>query len=266
MSRSSESVTRVDVRFSNQMYEAIQQLAIEDGARTHHISQKVEVSPTIVKLVQLGLDALAGKVPDSRDKIPDTVSDNLLRVSDTIFEESRAKIVAMIDSRLIELELITDSQSLENPPLETFRLFRSPKNIPDTVPDSRESVSGKDSSVSVMTENIPDNLSGKHDILSDSVPDNLIEPKNIPSDDSRNPLPVAEDVPIIQTEAIEPIADSSIGLNDEQMANMLSVDVGTVRRWRKGERKPSKANLNLFDRWEVRDDRWYQITTNLGNN
>jgi DNA-binding transcriptional regulator YiaG len=69
----------------------------------------------------------------------------------------------------------------------------------------------------------------------------------------------------IEAKAIEPIVDSSDGLNDKQMAIMLKVDVGTVRRWRKREREPSKVNADLFDCWEVRGDRWYQITTNLGN-
>lgn len=274
MSRASESVTRVDVRFSNELYAEIQQLAVKDGARTHHISQKVEVSPTIVKLVQLGLDALSGKLPDSNDdvsaslsdNIRDTLSDRESIISDIVTEISdrlmgmvddrvashhilgRGDVFGLVDIQLLKYGIVTGEQVAA----DIQHSIDSVSPVSGMIPDNTDAVPDitKDSTESLSVD-LPDNLSVKDVMLSDSnksVSDSLPDTENIPSDDSSNSEPVAED-----------------GLSDEQIAKLLSVDVGTVRRWKKGERKPSKANANLFERWEIRADRWHQITTNKGD-
>jgi hypothetical protein len=218
MGRSSDSVTRVDVRFSAEMYAEIQQLAVKDGARTHHISQKVEVSPTIIKLVQLGLDALCGKLPDSIGDIPDNLSDDVTstssdkesmvsgivsEVSDRLMQLiddrvashhvlGRGDVLGLIDIQLIHYGLVGGEQvraSINHHPLPL------PEGDSATLPDTEIS--------------IPDNLPDKDVIISDrvtSLPDSLPDTENIPSDDSSNSEPIAEDVPIIQTEAIEQVS------------------------------------------------------------
>jgi GIY-YIG catalytic domain len=49
---------RVTLHVPNDMYLAVQRLAIEDGAKIHHISKNVTMAPTIVKLVELALEIL----------------------------------------------------------------------------------------------------------------------------------------------------------------------------------------------------------------
>jgi hypothetical protein len=186
MRRSGESVTRLDIRFPNEMYSQMQQIAINDGARTHHISQKVEVSPTVIKLVQLGLDALDGKLPDTcnnisgnlSDNSPITISDNNSNISDI----SDKRIEAIVDRRLAELGLFPDCQADDNP-------------TSDSVPDKGAV--------------IPDNLPDKGVILSDrvtSLPDSLSDTEKFPSDDSSNFESVAEVVQNTPTDANEQVS------------------------------------------------------------
>ena len=184
MSRANESVTRVDVRFSNEMYQEIQQLAIRDGARTHHISQKVEVSPTIVKLVQLGLDALNGKLPDSDGSIPDILPDKLSGKKDTVSDIDVAvsdKVTReLIQSINIERERIdvllrklTAKGIIDPIDIPTDNLSQLPDNIKiisDTLSVKDDVVSDIDSDLS---DNLPDNnvsRSGK-ERLSEKIPD-----------------------------------------------------------------------------------------------
>lgn len=175
MGRSGESVTRVDIRFPNEMYDKIQQIAVKDGARTHHISQKVEVSPTVIKLVQFALDALAGKLPDT---VPDStidLSDRNSSISDTVSDK---RIEAIVDRRLAELGLLPDHQTEDDSTLQLL-----PDNLSGILSDKDVMISDKDA------------------LLPDSLPDT----ENIPSDDSSNVDPVVEDVQVIKTDAIEQV-------------------------------------------------------------
>jgi hypothetical protein len=183
MSRSSEKGTRVDVMFSNDVYEAIQQLAIHDGAKTHHISKKVEVSPTIAKLVRLGLDALEGKLPDNSSKLSDKLTDKPSNIlPDNLSDTPDKRIEIIVDRRLTELGLFPDR------PIEDIP-------VPHLLPDKND--------------NVPDNLSVKDVMISDKVdllPDSLSDNKNTPSDDSSNSESIAEDVLITQADEIEQVS------------------------------------------------------------
>ena len=186
MSRASESITRVDVRFPNEIYDAVQQIAIKDGARTHHISQKVEVSPTIIKLVQLALDNIAGKISDNSINLADRLSDRVFTPlpdkMQVVSDISDMRIEAIVDRRLAELGLFPVCQIESDSTLH----FLPDKNdtVPDILPDKDVIVSDR---VTILPDKLPDTI-------------------NIPSDDLSNSDLVAEDVLITQVETIEQVS------------------------------------------------------------
>ncbi len=84
------NVTRCDVRFPNQIYDQIQEIAVKHfNAPTHHKSGKPQVSSTIVELVKIGIAHLE---PDLSDKLPDSLSGQV----------SQGKIQKMIDAAISE--------------------------------------------------------------------------------------------------------------------------------------------------------------------
>jgi hypothetical protein len=194
MGRSGESVTRLDIRFPNEMYEKLQQLAVKDGARTHHISQKVEVSPTVIKLVQFAFDTLAGMVSDRGENVPDSLPDTLLdnlsdkdvSVSDKLSDK---RVEGIVDRRLKELGLFPESLSSENlPPTLIEAILQS---VPDKI------------------ESVPDSLPDNDVMISDKgalLPDSLSDTEKFPSDDSSNSESVAEVVQNIPTDTIEQVS------------------------------------------------------------
>ncbi len=48
-------------------------------------------------------------------------------------------------------------------------------------------------------------------------------------------------------------------LSDRQLAEILKVSPTTVNRWRTGQRKPSNKHQDLFDHYEVIENKWRKI-------
>ncbi len=213
MSRSSEKGTRIDVLISNDVYEAVQRLAIQSGAKTHHISKKVETSPTIAKLVSIGLKALDGKLPDSIDDISDKLPDTLLNslpdkneiVSDMIVEVSDKVIKAVDESFNREWVELKNTIWLEQERVNILIRELTSKGVIDS-PAQSEPLPDKTNNIS---DTLSDMLSVKNVMISDKVSlvtDMLSDTKNIPSDDSSSSESVSEDMRIPPSELIEQVS------------------------------------------------------------
>ena len=77
-SRQNDTVTRVDVRIPNHLYSQIQKIATEHfNAKIHHRSQKPEVTPTILELIQIGIEHFTASLPVENGSNSDIFSKRL---------------------------------------------------------------------------------------------------------------------------------------------------------------------------------------------
>ena len=88
-SRQTDTVTRVDIRIPNHLYSEIQAIAVAHfNAKIHHRSNKPEVTPTILELIQIGIAHIEFLLP----VVDESVTDEL------------KKQISDLDTRLKEVE------------------------------------------------------------------------------------------------------------------------------------------------------------------
>jgi hypothetical protein len=102
--RSDDKIVRLDVRFPKSMHDDIEALAIANGAAIHHISKRPTLTPTILKLIQIGLDNYSPEALEriqariESDKISKVLTDNCIDL-DSIKAELTADILLKIASQ-----------------------------------------------------------------------------------------------------------------------------------------------------------------------
>ena len=88
-SRQTDTVTRVDIRIPNHLYNQIQSIALAHyNAKIHHRSNKPEVTPTILELIQIGIAHIESNLPVADESVTDELK----------------KQISDLDTRLKELE------------------------------------------------------------------------------------------------------------------------------------------------------------------
>ena len=118
MAKESEKVTRIDVRIPNDIYEQIEKIAVETNQPVHHRSGKPVVTPIILNLINLGLEAvskeefdlevLTDKVSANNridlkqieERVIETVSDKLSGNNQIDIEEIEKKLLASLGNKL----------------------------------------------------------------------------------------------------------------------------------------------------------------------
>jgi transcriptional regulator with XRE-family HTH domain len=229
------NVTRCDIRFPNEIYEKIQNIAIERyKASIHHRSGKPEVSHTIIELVKLGIASIENSLSDNQsdklsdkkeaeivqkvvnnlsDRLPDILSDKIQDVLARGFPEP-----PQVDLQLIQKEI----ENLKESSRALEKILRSASHVPllsDTISDKEIKYSnGKEKHVSDNSQK------SEATNLSDKPSDKL----------------------------------SDKGLTDTELAKILEKDSSTINRWRTGRRKPrSERDRELLNQWEAKNGLWY---------
>ena len=88
-SRQTDTVTRVDIRIPNHLYSEIQAIAVAHfNAKIHHRSNKPEVTPTILELIQIGIAHIESNLPVADESVTDELK----------------KQIGDLDTRLSEVE------------------------------------------------------------------------------------------------------------------------------------------------------------------
>jgi hypothetical protein len=103
--RHTETITRVDVRIPNHIYDRVQAIAtLHFHAKVHHRSGKPEVSPTILELIKIGIAHLEESLPVTADISDKSVADELREQIQGLDERLRA-----VESRLSGDSIVYDS-------------------------------------------------------------------------------------------------------------------------------------------------------------
>jgi hypothetical protein len=155
--RQESKVTRLDLRIPNDIYAQVEEIAKANNEPTHHITGNIILTPTLVKLIRLGIRSLSDNYPALAD-IPISsgqVSDNLLKRMDTIEGElsELKKLVAELSGNTVVAALVPDSIS------DTFKADTISDSVPDKTSDDpvlallSDNLSGIVPDTSEMTEN-----------------------------------------------------------------------------------------------------------------
>jgi hypothetical protein len=96
-SRQTDTVTRVDIRIPNHLYSQIQSIATNYfNAKIHHRSNKPELTPTILELIQIGIAHIESNLPIAVESVTDDlkkqISDLDMRLKEVEGQLSKVQI------------------------------------------------------------------------------------------------------------------------------------------------------------------------------
>jgi hypothetical protein len=153
-SRQDAKVTRLDVRLPNDLHAQIEAIAKANGEAVHHITGNIILTPTVVKLIRLGISSLSGDYQILAD-MPSTtghVSDKLIPRMDAIESE-----VSILKKHLCRLEdrlnglIVSDGLVVLADTL--------PDNLPDISPDILTDNSAEPITDNRATDSLSDDVS-----------------------------------------------------------------------------------------------------------
>jgi hypothetical protein len=112
-----QSDSRIDVRFPDEIYEAIKSIAQKDGAKIHHRSGEIILTPTVVKLIRIGISHLSDdyQISLSDANLSDNLTSRVVAIEQEL-SDLKKLVIALSDSlsdRVVNKE--SDTISDETP-------------------------------------------------------------------------------------------------------------------------------------------------------
>jgi hypothetical protein len=145
-------VTRLDLRIPNDIYSQVEEIARANNEPSHHITGNIILSPTLLKLISLGIRSLSGNYAELAD-----IATNIERVPDTLSPR-----VDAIEGELADLKRL--------------------------VVELSDKLSGKVSDINILVpDSISDELSDSNLVLADIEADTLSDDVTDKLSDSSTP-------------------------------------------------------------------------------
>lgn len=175
--RQDAKVTRLDVRLPNDLHATIEAIATANGEPRHHITGNIILTPTVVKLIRVGVASLSGDYQTLADISTTTgqVSDNLTPRMQAVESE-----VIILKKHLCRLEdklnglIVSDDLAVIADTIPDALTPIVPDTLPDTISDIiPDTISG------ILPDTLPDTLA---DTLPDILADTLPAPGDTPTD------------------------------------------------------------------------------------
>jgi hypothetical protein len=186
-SRQDAKVTRLDVRLPNDLHATIEAIAQANGEPRHHITGNIILTPTVVKLIRLGVASLSGDyrtladISTTTGQVSDILTPRMQAVESevSILKKQISRLEDKLNGLIVSdnLAVVTDTIPDSLPPIV-------PDILPDTLPDT-------------LPDIVPDTISSTlPDILADTRPDTLADTLPAPGDTPTDPTlkSITEDV------------------------------------------------------------------------
>ena len=106
MARESEKITRVDVRIPNEIYQKIEAIAKETNQPVHHRSGKPVITPIILNLINLGLEAVSQddfNLESLASKVSVNYQINIAEIEQKLLASLLAKLESMVEAKVSEI-------------------------------------------------------------------------------------------------------------------------------------------------------------------
>jgi hypothetical protein len=175
--RQESKVTRLDLRIPNDIYAQVEEIAKANNEPTHHITGNIILTPTLVKLIRLGIRSLSDNYPALADlgtaseQRPDTLTPRMNAVEGELSELKKlvTELSDKISSRLADTFIHSETPGEYHIQPDTLS---DDAIISDNVSDNMSDMIETDIIVEDRSSNTPDNRgSSLPDSKSDIAPD-----------------------------------------------------------------------------------------------